>query len=171
MGVSHSLPSHIFQIVRPITDTNLLEYFQTGLFWGIPWKKAHKQSTGKIKKKMLLVPFISQEHLLSSSRALALTPIFIWFDVILYRFCSFVIPYITGIFPIPKSVIDWKISTDYGNLRAHQTRRSGWNSRPISAEVTLPRFQSEIKVALFLFASQSVYHTMIIFQWQYALTP
>ena len=37
--------------------------------------------------------------------------------------------------------------------RAHQTRRSGRNSRPISAEVALPRLQSEIKVALFLFAS------------------
>ena len=36
--------------------------------------------------------------------------------------------------------------------RAHQTRR---NSRPISAEVALPRLQSEIKVALFLFASHS----------------
>ena len=39
--------------------------------------------------------------------------------------------------------------------RAHQTRRSGRNSRPISAEVALPRLQSEIKVALFLFASHS----------------
>ena len=29
------------------------------------------------------------------------------------------------------------------------------NSRPISAEVALPRLQSEIKVALFLFASHS----------------
>jgi hypothetical protein len=37
--------------------------------------------------------------------------------------------------------------------RAHQTRRSAPNSRPISAEVALPRLQSEIKVALFLFAS------------------
>ena len=36
--------------------------------------------------------------------------------------------------------------------RAHQTRR---NSSPISAEVALPRLQSEIKVALFLFASHS----------------
>jgi hypothetical protein len=40
-------------------------------------------------------------------------------------------------------------------VRAHQTRRSGRNSRPISAEVALPRLQSEIKVALFLFASHS----------------
>jgi hypothetical protein len=39
--------------------------------------------------------------------------------------------------------------------RAHQTRRNGRNSRPISAEVALPRLQSEIKVALFLFASHS----------------
>ena len=39
--------------------------------------------------------------------------------------------------------------------RAHQTRRSGRNSCPISAEVALPRLQSEIKVALFLFASHS----------------
>ena len=39
--------------------------------------------------------------------------------------------------------------------RAHQTRRSGRNSRPISADVALPRLQSEIKVALFLFASYS----------------
>jgi hypothetical protein len=36
--------------------------------------------------------------------------------------------------------------------RAHRTRRS---SRPISAEVALPRLQSEIKVTLFLFASHS----------------
>ena len=39
--------------------------------------------------------------------------------------------------------------------RAHQSRRSGRNSRPISAEVALPRLQSEIKVVLFLFASHS----------------
>ena len=39
--------------------------------------------------------------------------------------------------------------------RAHQTRRSGRNSLPISAEVALPRLQSEINVALFLFASHS----------------
>ena len=39
--------------------------------------------------------------------------------------------------------------------RAHQTRRSGRNSRPISAEVALPRLQSKIKVALFLFSSHS----------------
>ena len=39
--------------------------------------------------------------------------------------------------------------------RAHQTRRSGRNSCPISAEVALPRLQSEIKVALFLFAGHS----------------
>ena len=43
----------------------------------------------------------------------------------------------------------------YNINRAHQTRRSGRNSRPISAEVALPRLQSEIKVALFLFASHS----------------
>ena len=36
--------------------------------------------------------------------------------------------------------------------RAHRTRRS---SRPISAAVALPRLQSGIKVALFLFASHS----------------
>ena len=36
--------------------------------------------------------------------------------------------------------------------RAHQTRRS---SRPISAEIALPLLQSEIVVALFLFASSS----------------
>ena len=39
--------------------------------------------------------------------------------------------------------------------RAHRTRRSGRSSLPISAEVALPRLQSEIKVALFLFASHS----------------
>jgi hypothetical protein len=39
--------------------------------------------------------------------------------------------------------------------RAHQTRRSGRSSRPISAEIVLPWLQSEIKVALFLFASRS----------------
>jgi hypothetical protein len=39
--------------------------------------------------------------------------------------------------------------------RAHQTRPSGRNSRPISAKVTLLRIKSEIKVALFLFASHS----------------
>ena len=39
--------------------------------------------------------------------------------------------------------------------RAHQTRWSGRYSSPISAEVTFPRLQSEIKVALFLFASHS----------------
>jgi hypothetical protein len=39
--------------------------------------------------------------------------------------------------------------------RTHQTRRSRRNSRPISAEVALPRLQSEIKVALFIFASHS----------------
>jgi len=33
---------------------------------------------------------------------------------------------------------------------AHQTRRSGRNSRPISAEISLPRLQNEIKVAPFL---------------------
>ena len=39
--------------------------------------------------------------------------------------------------------------------RAHRSRRSGQSSRPISAEVALPRLQSEIKVAFFLFASHS----------------
>ena len=39
--------------------------------------------------------------------------------------------------------------------RAYQTRQSGRNSHPILAEVTLRRLQSEIKVALFLFASHS----------------
>ena len=38
---------------------------------------------------------------------------------------------------------------------AHQTRWSGRNCHPISAEIALPRLQSEIKVALFLFASIS----------------
>jgi hypothetical protein len=35
--------------------------------------------------------------------------------------------------------------------RAHQTRRSGRNSRPISAEVILPRLKSEIKVVFLEF--------------------
>jgi hypothetical protein len=39
--------------------------------------------------------------------------------------------------------------------RTHQARRSRRNSRPISVEVALPRLQSEIKVALFLFACHS----------------
>ena len=52
--------------------------------------------------------------------------------------------------------VTWYIShMIYQSCKAHQTRRSGRNSRPISAEVTLPRLQSEIKVALFLFASHS----------------
>ena len=38
---------------------------------------------------------------------------------------------------------------------AHQTRRSGRNSCPLSAEVDLLRPQSEIKVTMFLFASHS----------------
>jgi hypothetical protein len=33
------------------------------------------------------------------------------------------------------------------------SRESGRNSRPISAEIALPRLQSKIKVASFLFAS------------------
>jgi hypothetical protein len=45
--------------------------------------------------------------------------------------------------------------TCYRFVRAHQTRRSGRHFRPISAEIALPRLQSEIKVALFLFASRS----------------
>ena len=36
--------------------------------------------------------------------------------------------------------------------RAHQARRSGRNSRPISAEVALPGLQSEIKVVWIFFA-------------------
>ena len=40
-------------------------------------------------------------------------------------------------------------------FRAHQTGRSGRNSRPMSAEVALPRLQSEIKAAMFLFGSRS----------------
>ena len=48
-------------------------------------------------------------------------------------------------------LIDWLVF----NTRAHQTRRSGREFRPISAEVALPRLQSEIKVTLFLFASHS----------------
>ena len=52
--------------------------------------------------------------------------------------------------------VTWSIShVIYQSCKAHQTRRSGRNSRPISAEVTLPRLQSEIKVTLFLFASHS----------------
>jgi len=39
--------------------------------------------------------------------------------------------------------------------RAHQTKQSGRNSSPISAEVALPRLQSKIKFALFLSASRS----------------
>jgi hypothetical protein len=39
--------------------------------------------------------------------------------------------------------------------RSHRNRRGGRSSRSISAEVALPRLQSEIKVALFLFASHS----------------
>jgi len=39
--------------------------------------------------------------------------------------------------------------------RAHQTRRNGRSSRPISAEIALPLLQSEIVVALFPFASHS----------------
>ena len=39
--------------------------------------------------------------------------------------------------------------------KIHQTRRSGRNYLPISAEVALPRLQNEINVALFLFASNS----------------
>jgi len=39
--------------------------------------------------------------------------------------------------------------------RAHQTRQSGRNASPISAEVALPRPQSKIYVAMFLFASRS----------------
>ena len=37
--------------------------------------------------------------------------------------------------------------------RSHRNRRGGRSSRSISAEVALPRLQSEIKVALFLFAN------------------
>ena len=36
------------------------------------------------------------------------------------------------------------------NIRVHQSRQRGRNSRPISAEVALPRLQRQIKVALFL---------------------
>ena len=38
-------------------------------------------------------------------------------------------------------------------IRPRQTRQSGRNSRPISADVAIPRIQSEFKVVLFLFAS------------------
>ena len=38
--------------------------------------------------------------------------------------------------------------------KAHQTRQSGRNCRPISAEVALPCLQSEIKAVLFWFASR-----------------
>jgi hypothetical protein len=54
--------------------------------------------------------------------------------------------------------ITWSLSQNYMysiTCRVHQTRRSGRNSHPISTEVALPRLQSEIKVALFLFASYS----------------
>ena len=45
-------------------------------------------------------------------------------------------------------------SFKYNNaFRAQQTKWSGQNSCPISAEMALPRLQSEIKVALFLFAT------------------
>ena len=50
----------------------------------------------------------------------------------------------------------WNIVEKFGlNTRAHQTRRSDRNSRPVSSEVALPWLQSEIKVTLFLFASHS----------------
>ena len=39
-------------------------------------------------------------------------------------------------------------------IRAHQTRWSGWYSRPMSAEIALSWLQSEINVASFLFASR-----------------
>ena len=56
-----------------------------------------------------------------------------------------------------KKILNFIVYADHYifHIRAHQTRQSGRNSRPISAEVTLPRLQSEIKVALFLFASHS----------------
>jgi hypothetical protein len=38
-------------------------------------------------------------------------------------------------------------------LYTHQTRQSGQNSHLVAAEVTLPRLQSEINVALFIFES------------------
>ena len=47
-----------------------------------------------------------------------------------------------------------RVKCNAPDSRAHQTRRSWRNSRSISAEVALPRLQSEIKVAWFLFASQ-----------------
>ena len=50
------------------------------------------------------------------------------------------------------SGIKWTSGT---SKRAHQARQSGRNSSPISAEVALPRPQSKIKVAMFLFASRS----------------
>jgi hypothetical protein len=50
------------------------------------------------------------------------------------------------------SGIKWTSGT---SKRVHQTRQSGRNSSPISAEVTLPRPQSKIKVAMFLFVSRS----------------
>ena len=45
--------------------------------------------------------------------------------------------------------------------RAHQTRRSGQNSCPISTEVTLPLLKNEIKVALFLFVCRSFHLSSI----------
>jgi hypothetical protein len=59
-------------------------------------------------------------------------------------------------------IINWKtkeyqkVFNNLTSSRAHQTRWSGRSSHPISAEITLPRLQSEIKVALFLFASRSL---------------
>jgi hypothetical protein len=54
----------------------------------------------------------------------------------MYRVCN----NIAGRLPVPATP------------RAHQTRR---RSHPISAEIALPRLQSEIVVALFPFASRS----------------
>ena len=48
-------------------------------------------------------------------------------------------------------------------FRAHQTRQSRRNSRPISAEIALLLLQSEIKVALFLFASCSYIANNVFF--------
>ena len=46
--------------------------------------------------------------------------------------------------------------------RAHQTRRSRRNSHPISAEVTLARLQSKIKITLFLFANNLRFMVMLV---------
>jgi hypothetical protein len=57
-----------------------------------------------------------------------------------------------ALFIIDSNTTDATNEAELITLRAHQTRRSGRNSHPISAEIALPRVQSEIKVAFFHFA-------------------